>query len=72
MLPQVETVWCDIKQYKTMAVFGTNAVLCWERKSVFVERHIFRGYLVLIYGVSSNGMSMTKDMICKMQEDLNS
>lgn len=72
MLRQVGKVWYDKKQYKTKTVFGTNAVLCWESKSVFVESHIFRGYLVSIDGVSSDGMNMTKDVIRKLQEDSNS
>jgi len=67
MLRQVGKAWYDKKQYKTKTVFGTNAVLCWEKKSVFVEKNIFRGYLVSVMGVSSDGISMTKDVIHKIQ-----
>ena len=67
MLRQVGKAWYDKKQYKTKTVFGTNAVLYWEKKSVFVEKHIFRGYLVSVMGVSSDGISMTKDVIHKIQ-----
>ena len=55
MLRQVGKAWYDKKQYKTKTVFETNAVLCWEKKSVSVEKHIFRGYLVSVSGVSWDG-----------------
>jgi hypothetical protein len=69
MLKQVGKAWYDKKQYKTKTVFGANAVLCWEKKSVFVEKHIFRGYLVSIEGVSSDGISTTKEVIHKIKKE---
>ena len=53
-------------------MFGKIVVVCWERKEVFVERHIFRGYLVSMEDVSNDSMSMTEDVICKIHEESNS
>ena len=72
MLRQVGKVWYDEKQHKIKTVFGKNAVICCERKEVFMERHIFRGYLVSIEDISNDSMSMTEDVTCKIHEESNS
>ena len=66
---QVGKIWYD-KKFKTKTIFGENAVLWWEKKSVCVERHIFRGYLVS----TENGLSDSKtdDAICNIQDKSNS
>jgi hypothetical protein len=70
MLRQVGKVWYDKKQYKTKTVIGKNALLWWERKSVFIEKHIFRGYIVSIEDVSR--ASTTENMIHNIQWESNS
>jgi hypothetical protein len=70
MLRQVGKVWYDKKQSKTKTVFGENALLRWERKSVFVEKHIFRGYIVSIEDVSR--ASTTEEVIRNIQWESNS
>ena len=70
MLRQVGKVWYDKKQSKTKTVFGENALLRWERKSVFVEKHIFRGYIVSIEDVSR--ANTTEEVIRNIQWELNS
>ena len=40
-------------------------------KCIFVERRIFRGYLVSIEDNSSNSVSMTEDVMCKIHEESN-
>lgn len=70
MLRQVGKVWYDKKQSKTKTVFGESADLYWEKKEVFVERHIFRGYLASIKGISDN--STTEDFIRNIKEESNS
>ena len=70
MLRQVGKVWYDKKQYKTKTVFGESADLYWEKKEIFVERHIFRGYLASIKGISDN--SMTEELIRNIKEESNS
>ena len=71
MLQQVGKVWYDKKQQRTTTVFGKNAVVWWG-KCIFVERHIFRGYLVSIEDIISDSMSMTKDLIQKIHDESNS
>ena len=63
-------VWYDKKQSKTKTVFGESADLYWEKKEIFVERHIFRGYLASIKGILDK--SMTEDVICNIKEESNS
>ena len=53
-------------------MLGTNAVVSWVRKEVFVKRHIFRDYLVSIEDFSNDSLSMTEDMKCKIHEESNS
>ena len=65
MFQQVGRFGMIKKQHKTTTVSGTNDV-CWERKEVFVEKHVFRDYLVFIEDVSNDSMSMTEDVICKI------
>ena len=70
MLRQVGRVWYDKKQSKTKTVFGENALLRWEKTSVFVEKHIFRGYVVSIEDVSR--ARTTEDVIRNIQGESNS
>ncbi len=71
MLQQVRKVWYDKKQHKKTIVFGKKCGPLLEKKEGFVERHIFRGYIVFIEDVSNDSMSMTENVICKIHEESN-
>ena len=70
MLQQVGRVWYDKKQSKTNTVLVENALLWWEKTSVFVEKHIFRGYVISIDNVLR--ARMIKKVIRNIQGELNS
>ena len=65
----------DTKKQKTTQNNNSDWKKCsysLGKENVFVERHIFRGYLVSIEDISSDSMSMTKDLIWKIHDESNS
>ena len=50
---------------KQKMFFGENALFWWEKMSVFVEKHIFRGYVVSIEDVLR--ARTTEDVIRNIQ-----